>query len=476
MKERSNVSDEYSSGGDSNDDRVAIINNDDDDSSRTEFNDLVPLSVEALDYTDDIAYQSHLLYVKTILIESCGFYCNRRYLVTILFIFLCLIGSILLVLSKRFHQSVPNLLRIGDKHSTNHIEPVCLPTQLLEEDRATVENMNLNRVATAFYDKVVGDDNIVASGFLWNDDDAHTSKWRPQGVTTMQTNGFRFALISWYGRADEGYADRGGRVSFVNVTDMLIDDFFEDMSDITLYNYRHVLLVDENFCTLPSIHVGGIEYQNGTLHVADSRKGEQAIIEFDVANDLYEVPSSMTSLLGYRYVLRASSSFHTPIKPSFFSYDIDNHKFIVGTYAKCGKDPIRSHQDSPNCFNQRKNKLLWCDKSDVSASSPLPCEHYFPEMQGAVSMNWENKTVVWTSSSYGAVSNSHLHTFKTTPFGKGCPNIDLGAAKVTTYLLPAGLEDLHIEEANNSSKARFMWMQTEFGVRQVFAVTISQLL
>lgn len=480
MKERSNISCENSSssGGDSSDDRIAIINSDDADSSRMEFNDLVPLSIEASGYTDDIVYQSRFPHVRTILIENCGFCCNRRYLSTILFIFLCLIGSILLVLSKRFHQSLPNLLHIGGKHSANHIKPVCLPTQLLEENRTNVEKMNLNRVATAFYNKLIGDDSIVASGFLWNNDDAHTSKWRPQGVTTMHTeNGFRFALISWYGRADEGYADRGGRVSFVNVTGMPTDEFVEDIPDITLYNYRHVLLVDENFCTLPSIHVGGIEYQNGTLYVADSRKGQQAIIEFDVANDLYEIPSSMESLLGYRYVLQASSSFHTPIKPSFFSYDIDNHRYIVGTYAKCGNDAnaIHSHQDSPDCFNQKKNNLLWFDKSGVNTSSPLPCEHFFPEMQGAVSMNWENTTVVWTSSSYGAVSNSHLHSFKITPFGKGCPNINLGAAKVTTNLFPPGLEDLHIEEANGS-KARLMWMQTEFGVRQVFAVTISQLL
>eukprot|EP00984_Skeletonema_dohrnii_P005936 scaffold2109_cov111-Skeletonema_dohrnii-CCMP3373.AAC.1 len=96
-------------------------------------------------------------------------------------------------------------------------------------------------------------------------------------------------------------------------------------------------------------------------------------------------------------------------------------------------------------------------------------------MQGAVSLNWEDTTVIWTSSSYGAVSNSHLHEFRTAPFGEGCPDVDLGAAKVSTYLLPPGLEDLHIEEAK-SSNARFMWMQTEFGVRQVFTVPIKQLL
>mmetsp|Transcript_8700 Transcript_8700/g.14289 ORF Transcript_8700/g.14289 Transcript_8700/m.14289 type:complete len:477 (+) Transcript_8700:37-1467(+) len=476
MKEgtRSICDDCSSSGGDGNmsDDQA----DDDDHSSLPELGDLVPLSVDT-DYTEDNVYRSRPHYTKMILIERCVLCRNRRYLLTFLFITLCIIGSVLLlVLSKRFHQSLPNLLHIG-KHSTNQIEPVCLSSHLSEGNRTTVEKMNLNRVATAFYNKLIGDNNILASGFLWNDDDAQTSKWRPQGVTTLHTeNGFRFALISWYGRADEGYAGRGGRVSFVNVTDMPIDEFLTDTSEIPFYNYRHVLLVDESFCTLPNIHVGGIEYQNGTLYVADSRKGQQAIIEFDMANDLYSVPSSMESLLGYRYVLRASSSFHTPIKPSFFSYDIDNHRFIVGTYAKCGNDAIHSHQDSSDCFNQPKNNLLWFDKNDVSLSSPLPCKHYFPEMQGAVSLNWEDTTVVWTSSSYGAVSNSHLHTFRATPFGKGCPNIDLEeATKVNTNLFPPGLEDLHIEEATRS-KARFMWMQTEFGVRQVFAVPIGQLL
>ncbi|KAK1737632.1 hypothetical protein QTG54_011918 [Skeletonema marinoi] len=477
MRGRRSISSDGSSvggGSDSNDD-LAATTNDDDDSTWLELDDLVPLSIDTPDYTDDNIQRSRLSQKMLILIERCSYCCNRRYLITIIFIFLCIIGSVALVLSKRFHQSLPNLLHIfGGKHSTNHTELICLSTQLLEGNRTTVENMNLNQVATAFYNKPIGDDNILTSGFLWSDEDAYTSKWRPQGVTTMYTeNGFRFALVSWYGRADEGYADRGGRVSFVDMADMPIDEFLTDVPEIPFYNYRHVLLVDENFCTLPSIHVGGIEYQNGTLYVADSRKGQQAILEFEVANDLYEVPSCMASLLGYRYVLRASSSFHTPIKPSFFSYDIDNHKFIVGTYAKCGKYPF--HEDSTNCFNQKKNNLLWFDKDNVSLTSPLPCDHYFPEMQGAVSLNWEDTTVIWTSSSYGAVSNSHLHAFRTAPFGEGCPDVDLGATKVNTYLLPPGLEDLHIEEAK-SSNARFMWMQTEFGVRQVFTVPIKQLL
>jgi hypothetical protein len=459
----------------SNDDDPA--SNISDDDSWLELDDLVPLSIDTPDHTDDVdVYRPQQV---AVLAERC-YCCNRRYLIAALFILLCLIGSVLLVLTKLFHQSLPNLLHtqhiFGGKHAIDHIEPVCLSNQLLEGNRKTVEDMNLDRLATAFYDQLIGDDNMLASGFIWNDDDAHTSKWRPQGVTTMHTeNGFRFALISWYGRADEGYADRGGRVSFVNLTDMPIDKFLTNVPEVPFYSYIHVLLVDKSFCTLPNIHAGGIEYQNGKLYVADSRKGHQSIIEFDVANDLYEVPPSMTSLLGYRYVLRASSSFHTPITPSFLSYDIDNHKFIVGTYAKCGNDAIHVHEDSENCFKQKKNNLLWFDKNDVNLTSPLPCEHYFPEMQGAVSLNWRDTTVTWVSSSYGAVSNSHLHIFRTTPFDGGCPDVEVGATKVNAYLFPPGLEDLHIEETK-SPRVRLMWLQTEFGVRQVFAIPLGQLL
>jgi len=54
------------------------------------------------------------------------------------------------------------------------------------------------------------------------------TRWRPQGVTTFSAkpgddDGARrlFALVSWYGRADEGYSDRGGRVSSVDVSRMM---------------------------------------------------------------------------------------------------------------------------------------------------------------------------------------------------------------------------------------------------------------
>ena len=476
-----------------------------DDDSWLELDDLVPLSIEAPGgYNRDdenrpprsvsLRRLQQIRMILTERVQNC-YCCNRRYLIGLIFIILCLIGSALLVLRELFHQSIPNLLHTphvglfgGDKHSTTtdkaqQMEPVCLNSELLgAKNRRNVEDINFDRVATAFYEQLIGDDNMLASGFLWDDEDASTAKWRPQGLTTMHTsNGMRFALISWYGRMDEGYANRGGRISFVDLTDMPIDEYLTKMPRVPFFKYQHVLLVDQNLCTLTNIHAGGIEYQNGILYVADSRKGQQSIIEFDVTNDLYasndffssEINKEVPSLLfEYQYVLRASSSFHTPIKPSFLSYDIDNQKFIVGTYAKCGKERIHMHEDTEECMSGKNNNLLWFDRDNVNLTSPAPCEHYFPEMQGAVSVKNHDKTVIWTSSSYGAVLNSHLHTFRTTqPIDRECPEI----LEQNTYLFPPGLEDLHIEDTI-SPRNRFMWMQTEFGTRQVFAVPLGQLL
>ena len=232
---------------------------------------------------------------------------------------------------------------------------------------------------------------------------------------------------------------------------------------------------------MPHIHVGGIEAVNGTLYVADSRKGQYQILMFDIANGLYELPDDMQSnMSGFRYVLRQSSSFPSPIKPSFISYDSNFNKFVVGTYARCG-NAIGKHVDSKDCFEGRdttlfpklRPRLVWLDsKSDNSNTTK--CWSYFSEMQGAASAKFDNASMIWTSSSYGPISNSHLHVVNVsssfTP--ADCPKIDMD--NVTTYILPPGLEDLHIEQTQDGR--RFMWMLTEFGKRRVFMSPLEHLL
>jgi len=294
----------------------------------------------------------------------------------------------------------------------------------------------------------------------------------------------RFALVSWYGRADEGYDDRGGRVSFVDVSRMQSRRWRDGTttSTTTYYPYEHVLLVDERFCTLPSIHVGGIEHVNGTLYVADSRKDQHKILEFDLVGGLYDVSTgegASDAFLGHRYVLRMSSSFRSSITPSFLSYDADRGEFVIGTYARCGG--VRSMSD--RCFDRPENRLVWLRRDDPGPSGNATSGnatsgnatsgeysrawHYFSEMQGAASVTVSDATVVWISSSYG-----HLHAV-CAPLARPA-SVDLVKEEVNIFRFPPGLEDLHIERWTVGD--RYMWMVTEFGTRRVFATRLEYLL
>ncbi|KAL7541002.1 hypothetical protein ACHAXR_010545 [Thalassiosira sp. AJA248-18] len=401
---------------------------------------------------------------------------------------LCIIAaSALLVAKDLFHLSFPNLLRtiFGGGKKGSSVVAVCPSKKNLDGNQLAVEklklnkslieieSLDLNRTALAFNKSLTDDDEIISFGFLWNNEDAMTTKYRPQGITTFHSSsGRRFVLVSWYGRKDEGYSNRGGRISFVDISQM--------QQNTTSFPYCHVLLVDEHFCSLPKIHVGGIEQQNGTLYVADSRKGMQSILEFDIVSGLHEVPPEMmNSMFGYRYVLRQSSSFHSPTKPSYISYDIDNHKFVVGTYARCGKR-IGVHVDSEKCFNQPENRLVWFDKNDVNLNHSADSNvtdtrcHYFSEMQGAVSARVGNNTLVWVSSSYGPIGDSHLHLVNAS--SSECPQMSLDGSvldEVAVLRYPPGLEDLHIERMK---EMRYMWMTIEFGTRRVFATPLDNLL
>jgi len=424
----------------------------------------------------------------------CRLHCNRRRICIVLFILCMIISLSLVVMKEMFHLSLPNLLRIvfGGSKAISDLTASCIPSSLNQTqhymNRIDISRLNLSRTAypltslTKKSDKK--DDDILLFGFTWDATDDAT-KYRPQGITTYHypTSEQRFALVSWYGRKDEGYANRGGRISFVDISEM--NNYIQQrMLRPKVYQYTHVLLVDQNFCTLTNIHVGGIEQQNGTLYVADSRKEQQAILEFDITNGLYELPTNMVdSMFGYRYVLRQSSSFHSPTKPSFIAYDNDLNKFVIGTYARCGKK-VGTHVDSEKCFTQPKNRLVWFDKNkdnnndtDSIDSSTDSCDwNYFSEMQGAVSASINNSTIIWISSSYGPIANSHLHVVNaSTSFTGDCPNIDINKDEVQIFQFPPGLEDLHIETAATNDDKN-IWMITEFGTRRVFTAQVNTFL
>ena len=238
------------------------------------------------------------------------------------------------------------------------------------------------------------------------------------------------------------------------------------------YPYRHVLLVDENMCTFPNIHAGGIEVTNNNLlHIADSRKGQQGIRVFDIARNLFEVPASLQSnLFGYRYILQSTSFFHVPTKPSFIGNDPDHSgMLLVGTYSHCG-NAVGMHVDSESCTNRPDNRLVWLEDGTASMTWPKPCSPFFSEMQGAVSAQIaDNTTTLIIASSYGPYAVSHLHIVN---------NFDRLACKMpsdsVTEHFPAGLEDLHIA-VDPKSQSRFLWALTEFGTRMVFVTPLTAL-
>jgi hypothetical protein len=386
-----------------------------------------------------------------------------------------------------FHLSLPNLLRtILGRGVVSSTEAACLK---FNDGKSTILDLNMNKTSLGGmqYDKRAmaiskTSNGVTSNGFVWDDVDLVTTKWRPQGITTHHTFAKRYVLISWYGRADEEYENRGGRISFVDISQM-----YQCKYNNCSYPYVHVLLVDANFCTLPNIHVGGIEQHNGILYVADSRKGMQRILQFDLEYDLYEVPSKMIGVMfGHHYMLRQSASFASPIKPSFLSFDADNQKFVIGTYARCGPK-VGIHLDSESCFTQSKNQLVWFDSNnsmDVNNTILLDqhdlnmsCWHYFSEMQGATSARVHNDTIVWVSSSYGPLADSHLHVVNVSTFTGDCSSSNLDGLvqldRVTAYKHPPGLEDLHIEHL---AEKRLLWMTTEFGSRMVFSSSLEDLL
>jgi hypothetical protein len=74
-------------------------------------------------------------------------------------------------------------------------------------------------------------------GFRWNSGDAATQKWYPQGITgtanAYNPTNHRSIVVSWYGRDEKHYAQKGARLSSID---------YSKASD-TYLRYRHVLLV-----------------------------------------------------------------------------------------------------------------------------------------------------------------------------------------------------------------------------------------
>jgi hypothetical protein len=301
-------------------------------------------------------------------------------------------------------------------------------------------------------------------GFTWNDEDSASTKWRPQGLTEIKTTTKEFMAVSWYGREEELYDNRGVRIAFVDLSTMM---------------YRLVLLVDENYKTFQGMHSGGLVYYDNYIHVPDSRSGTKKIYQFNINNIQYVPESDRDLFYSYAYILPRSSSYNVPITPSFLSYDWDRKQIVLGTFFQCSS----YHTDSSACLSNTTNKLSWYTIGNVS-STTSSCSPFYSEMQGVASaLNPKDTTkhVLWSVSSYGSGHSSHLH-ISNMPTGYVCNNNAFDKSGYKTISYPPGLEDMHVC-GGDSSHSGYLWMHTEFGsndgtgnIRSVFATKITNIL
>lgn len=278
-------------------------------------------------------------------------------------------------------------------------------------------------------------------GFIWNQEDNTTPNYRPQGVTTIHKKNRKFIAVSWYGRKQENHENRGARISFVDITNM------------DSISYCHVLLVDENNKTFSGIHAGGLLFKDDTLYIPDTRKeGENKIYGFAL-NDIQEVPSNNRNhFYDYQYILKRTSSYQVPIRPDCISYDWDSEEFLIASFRKrC----IFKFTFNPH------TTFSWFKSNQVSKLSSYH-KGFFDEIQGIASMNHpvhSQKKVIWASTSYGRNNKSILYvtSYNRNPnFAQG-QNIAYSDLNYNSYLLPAGTEDLHLENNNKT-----LWTLTEF--------------
>lgn len=201
----------------------------------------------------------------------------------------------------------------------------------------------------------------VSWGFRWDDEDQHSQRWWPQGITTSaDASGAEVA-----GAEVAGAEVAGGRdVVVTSAYSKKLDGLgkgarltFFDVSDRTAVRYRHVLLVESyldgagrlDLRPVP-VHAGGIVWLGEHLHVAGTRRGV-ATFRLD---DIVRVPGAgdPTRLgivgdevhgFGYRYLLPVRFGYEAvtgdgveQLRYSFLSLDRSTtpHELVAGEYGK----------------------------------------------------------------------------------------------------------------------------------------------
>lgn len=185
-------------------------------------------------------------------------------------------------------------------------------------------------------------------GFRWDDEDTHSLRWWPQGITTSADHdhsetydGRRVVLTSWYSK-DLAGVHKGSRISVV---------------DLDAMRYRHVLLVDVvtdedgRVDVRPlKVHAGGIVWHGDHLHVAGTARGISTfrledLVRVGELGDRDRLGIGGGSF-GYRYLLPVRFTYdafadegHELMRYSFLSLDRSTHahRLLAGEYGRHGR-------------------------------------------------------------------------------------------------------------------------------------------
>lgn len=287
----------------------------------------------------------------------------------------------------------------------------------------------------------------VAQGFAWNESDATSRRWWPQGITTSadaavadddRVGGRRLLVTSWYSKQLSGES-HGSRITFV---------------DVDTLEYRHVLLVlaEESFgetrMKALTVHAGGLVWHGPYLHVAGTRRGLLTCR----LDDIIEVTPGPESF-GHRYVLPVRFTYEAVAAPgteklrySFLSLDRGSNPpaLVAGEY---GVDE-QTHRLARFPFDPRTHHLHATEEG-LSYPTGLD-EQGGSHMQGAavVGDTW------YVTTSRGPRRNGQLLV--------GHP----GAFQVLRRALPPGPEDITYWPATDQ-----LWSLSEHpGKRWVFAM------
>jgi hypothetical protein len=310
-------------------------------------------------------------------------------------------------------------------------------------------------------------------GFGWDGEDARSTRWWPQGVSTSadhdrseEYDGRRIVLTSWYSK-DAAGVNQGSRVSVVDVTDR------------DRIGYRHVLLVDVVVGTDGTVgvrplrvHAGGIVWHGQYLHVAGTARGISTFRLDDVVRVGEPGRPAADSLapgvdgagLGYRYLLPIRFSYdaftdegHERMRYSFLSLDrgsgagthAGGHRLLAGEYGR----RTRSTRLVDFAMEPATGLLRTSVEGHALPLSLSP--HGVEGMQGATAVG--DRWYVTTSA--GRFLRGSMYV--------GRP----GAFRRRAWVLPTGVEDLAYWPSRDE-----LWSLSEYpGRRSVFAMDRARL-